>query len=61
MVFVPVAHAAAVIALAERIVAREQAMSEAVALGQSVVEVMHDGRFPVFSAETGPADNGKGR
>ncbi len=61
VVFVPVAHAAAVIALAERIVAREQAMGEAVALGQSVVEVMHDSRFPVVSAQTVPADNGKGR
>lgn len=48
--FIPAAHAEAVIGLAERIVSREQAMSEAVSAGQSVVEVMHDSRFPTVTA-----------
>ena len=59
VVFVPAAHAAAVVDLAERIVAREQGMSEAVALGQSIVEVMHDSRFPAVCAEVASADEGK--
>lgn len=49
--FIPAAHAEAVIGLAERIVSREQAMSEAVAAGQSVVEVMHDSRFPSVTSQ----------
>ena len=37
-----------VIALAERIVAREQNMAEAVKAGQPVTEVMHDSKFPAI-------------
>jgi regulator of RNase E activity RraA len=37
-----------VITLAERIVAREQNMAEAVKAGQSVTEVMHDSKFPAI-------------
>jgi regulator of RNase E activity RraA len=46
VVFVPAAAAERVLGLAERIVAREEAMSEAVRDGQPVTEVMHDSRFP---------------
>lgn len=53
VVFIPSGRAAEVIVLAERIVRREQGMSEAVALGHSVVEVMHDSRFPSIMAEAG--------
>jgi hypothetical protein len=35
-----------VLDLAERIVAREAGMAEAVRTGQPVSEVMHDSRFP---------------
>lgn len=45
VVFVPSDAAEKVIALAERIVTREAAMSEAVNAGESVVDVMHDDRF----------------
>lgn len=44
--FIRVDVAERVVNLAERIVAREQEMAEAVRSGQSVVEVMHDARFP---------------
>jgi regulator of RNase E activity RraA len=37
-----------VITLAERIVAREQNMAEAVKAGQPVTEVMHDSKFPAI-------------
>jgi regulator of RNase E activity RraA len=46
VVFVPEAECERVVSLAERIVAREQAMVEAVRAGESVLEVMHDSRFP---------------
>ena len=46
VVFVPAADAARVLDLAERIVARESAMVEAVRAGESVEDVMHDSRFP---------------
>jgi regulator of RNase E activity RraA len=46
VVFVPADAAARVIELALRIVAREAAMVAAVENGESVVEVMHDMRFP---------------
>jgi regulator of RNase E activity RraA len=46
VVFVPAADCERVVELAERIVAREQAMVEAVRAGESVLEVMHDSRFP---------------
>ena len=46
VVFVPAAEAAPVVALAERIALREQAMVDALRNGESVVEVMHDSRFP---------------
>jgi regulator of RNase E activity RraA len=50
VVFVPSDAAEKVIALAERIVTREAAMSEAVNAGESVVDVMHDDRFPRVEA-----------
>ncbi len=50
VVFVPRAHAGAVLELAERIVARESAMADAVRAGQPVTEVMHDTRFPTAEA-----------
>jgi regulator of RNase E activity RraA len=46
VVFVPTAEAGRVLELAERIAARESAMVEAVRAGESVVDVMHDSRFP---------------
>jgi len=46
VVFVPAAAADRVLDLAERIVAREAAMAEAVGAGQPVTDVMHDSRFP---------------
>jgi regulator of RNase E activity RraA len=46
VVFVPETEATRVLDLAERIVAREAAMTEAVRRGQPVDEVMHDSRFP---------------
>jgi regulator of RNase E activity RraA len=53
VVFVPAADAGRVLGLAERIVAREDAMTAAVRAGQPVTEVMHDNRFP--SVEEEPA------
>jgi regulator of RNase E activity RraA len=50
VVFVPAAEAARVVELAERITARERAMIEAVRAGESVLEVMHDSRFPKAEA-----------
>jgi regulator of RNase E activity RraA len=46
VVFVPDPTAARVLDLAERIVAREAAMTAAVHAGRPVTEVMHDSRFP---------------
>jgi regulator of RNase E activity RraA len=46
VVFVPAAELGRVIALAERITAREAAMADAVLAGQPVTEVMHDSKFP---------------
>lgn len=48
VVFVPAAELDRVVALAERIVARETAMAEAVLAGQPVTEVMHDTKFPTI-------------
>ncbi|MGW4379168.1 RraA family protein [Kitasatospora sp. NPDC004531] len=49
--FVGAEHAERVVALAERIAAREAAMAEAVRAGRSIVDVMHDSQFPTVSAE----------
>ena len=46
LAFIPVADAERVIALAERIVAREADMLAAVRNGQPVLEIMHDSKFP---------------
>ncbi|MFF3753257.1 RraA family protein [Streptomyces sp. NPDC002018] len=46
VVFVPGADAHRVIGFAERVVAREAAMADAVAQGRPVTEVMHDSQFP---------------
>jgi regulator of RNase E activity RraA len=46
VVFVPAAEAGRVVDLAQRITARERAMIDAVEGGESVLEVMHDSRFP---------------
>jgi regulator of RNase E activity RraA len=46
VVFVPAAEAERVVALAERIVRREEDMAEAVRAGQPVSQVMHDSQFP---------------
>jgi regulator of RNase E activity RraA len=46
VVFVPGAAAARVLELAERIAAREDAMTEAVRNGESIADVMHDSHFP---------------
>ena len=46
VVFVPAARIGEVLSLAERIVAREAGMAEAVRSGQPVSDVMHDSRFP---------------
>jgi regulator of RNase E activity RraA len=51
-VFVPAAEAERVLGLAERIVARESAMADAVRAGQPVTEVMHDSRFPTVEEAT---------
>jgi regulator of RNase E activity RraA len=48
VVFVPSGRAADVVTLAERIVARETAMAEAVRAGRPVGEVMHDSKFPTL-------------
>jgi regulator of RNase E activity RraA len=50
VVFVPAADAERVTDLAERIATREAAMVEAVRNGESIVEVMHDSRFPKAEA-----------
>jgi regulator of RNase E activity RraA len=50
VVFVPAAEAERAVELAERITAREEAMVEAVRVGESVLEVMHDSRFPKAEA-----------
>ena len=46
VVFIPDAEIDKVLGLAERIVAREAAMADAVRAGQPVSDVMHDSRFP---------------
>jgi regulator of RNase E activity RraA len=48
VVFIPAAELDRVVALAERIVARESAMAEAVLAGNPVTEVMHDSKFPAI-------------
>jgi regulator of RNase E activity RraA len=53
VVFVPAADLSRVLALAERITAREAAMAAAVRGGQPVTEVMHDSKFP--TAQEAPA------
>jgi regulator of RNase E activity RraA len=50
VVFIPAAEAERVTALAERIAIREAAMVEAVRNGESIVDVMHDSRFPKAEA-----------
>lgn len=45
VVFLPAAHAARVIAAAERLTARQDAMAAAIRAGESVVDVMADARF----------------
>lgn len=50
-VFVPADHAEAVIAAAERLVAKQRAMVAAVRGGRSVVEVMHDREFDAALAK----------
>lgn len=52
VVFVPAAQITRVLDLAERIVAREAAMAEAVLAGDPVTEVMHDSRFPTVSEDS---------
>lgn len=46
VVFIPAAELDRVVTLAERIVAREVAMADAVRDGRPVTEVMHDSKFP---------------
>lgn len=48
VVFVSAAQIEPVLAMAEKIVAREAAMADAVTDGQAVSEVMHDSRFPTI-------------
>ena len=48
VVFVPAAELGRVVALAERITAREAAMADAVRAGHPVTEVMHDSKFPTI-------------
>jgi regulator of RNase E activity RraA len=52
--FVPGPDAPRVLEFAERIVAREAAMAEAVDRGQPVSEVMHDSQFPATRPATSP-------
>ncbi|RKS68266.1 regulator of RNase E activity RraA [Actinomadura pelletieri DSM 43383] len=52
--FIAAEHGERVIALAERITAREAAMAAAVRAGRSIVEVMHDSQFPAATAEEIP-------
>ncbi len=47
-VFIPAADLGRVVELAERIVARESAMADAVRAGSPVTEVMHDSKFPAI-------------
>lgn len=51
VVFVAADQAERVIALAQRIVDRENRMAEAVRSGRDVSEVMHDSQFPTVTAE----------
>lgn len=53
VVFIPGEHAGEVLDAAERIVAREQAMADAVDSGRPVSEVMHDSRFPTAGGSDG--------
>ena len=46
VVFLPAADAGRIVSLAERVALRERAMVAAIRGGDSVVEVMHDTRFP---------------
>ena len=52
VVFVPAEELDRVLSLAERIVAREAAMADAVRNGELVTEVMHDSRFPAVKETT---------
>jgi regulator of RNase E activity RraA len=52
VVFVPAGDLERVLGLAERVVAREAGMAEAVRAGQPVTEVMHDSRFPTVEETT---------
>jgi regulator of RNase E activity RraA len=52
VVFVPGTEAVRVIAVAERIAAREAEMTAAVRSGESIVEVIHDSRFPAADETT---------
>jgi regulator of RNase E activity RraA len=51
VVFVPAADADRVVAMAERISAREAAMIDAVRNDESIVDVMHDSRFPTVEEQ----------
>jgi regulator of RNase E activity RraA len=53
VVFIPAAEADQVVTLAERIVAREVAMADAVRDGHPVTEVMHDSKFPTAGEQAG--------
>jgi regulator of RNase E activity RraA len=48
VVFIPAADFERVVTLAQRIVAREVGMAQAVRAGQPVADVMHDSRFPAI-------------
>lgn len=54
VVFIPAAGLDQVVTLAERIVARESAMADAVRAGHPVTEVMHDSKFPAIEEPTAP-------
>lgn len=54
VVFIPAGRADEVLELAERILARETAMAEAVRSGRDVTEVMHDSQFPAVTARQEP-------
>lgn len=56
VVFVAAAQLPAVLGLAERIAAREQAMAEAVRAGHSIIDVMHDSQFSTVEASPGEAN-----
>jgi regulator of RNase E activity RraA len=53
VVFVPAGRAEEVLELAERILARETAMAEAVRSGRNVADVMHDSQFPAVTTRSG--------